>query len=159
MTWVKLVGQVPMYYYLKPSGSGYNYLDDDGKPMFPFGHGLSYTTFEYSDLVIPETVTKNGDTKISVTVKNTGTRKGDEVVQLYLHDVIASVARPIKELKAFKRVTLQPGESKQVELTLPYRSFGLWDQDLKFVVESGKFDVMIGRNAENMILKGQIKVE
>jgi beta-glucosidase len=125
--------------------------------MFPFGYGLSYTTFEYSNLIIPETVNKDGDTKIQVTVKNTGARKGDEVVQLYLHDEYASVARPMKELKAFKRVTLEPGESKQVELTLPYRSFGLWNQDMKFVVEPGTFEVMINKDAENTILKGKIQ--
>jgi beta-glucosidase len=159
VTWARHAGQLPIYYYIKPSGRGYSYLDDDGKPMFPFGYGLSYTTFEYSSLLIPEKVNKNGDTKVYVTVKNTGTYKGDEVVQLYLHDEVASVARPVKELKAFKRITLQPGESKQVELTLPYRSFGLWDKDLNFIVEPGDFDVMIGKNAESMILKGQIKVE
>ncbi|GHT44130.1 beta-glucosidase [Bacteroidia bacterium] len=159
VSWARHAGQLPIYYYVKPSGRGYRYLDDDGKPTFPFGYGLSYTTFEYSDLIIPEKVNKNGDTKVLVTVKNTGSRKGDEVVQLYLHDEYASVVRPVKELKAFKRITLEPGESKQVELTLPYRSFGLWDKDLKFVVEPGTFDVMIGKDAENTILEGQIEVE
>jgi beta-glucosidase len=127
--------------------------------MYPFGYGLSYTTFEYSNLIIPEKVTKDGDTKVLVTVKNTGSRKGDEVVQLYLHDEYASVSRPLKELKAVKRVTLDAGESKQVELILPYRSFGLWDKDLKFVFEPGNFDVMINKNAEDIILKGQITLE
>ncbi|GHT03785.1 beta-glucosidase [Bacteroidia bacterium] len=159
VSWARHAGQLPLYYYVKPSGRGYHYLDDDGKPMFPFGYGLSYTTFEYSDLVVPEKVNKNGDTKVLVTVKNTGSRKGDEVVQLYLHDEYASVVRPVKELKAFKRITLEPSESKQVELILPYRSFGLWDKDLKFVVEPGTFDVMIGKDAENTILKGQIEAE
>lgn len=157
VSWARHAGQLPVYYYFKPSGRGYSYLDDDGKPMFPFGYGLSYTTFEYSDLKIPENVNRNGDTKIYVTVKNTGTRKGDEVVQLYLHDEYASVARPIKELKAFKRITLEPGESRQVELTLPYRSFGLWDKDLNFVVEPGIFEILIGKDAENTLLKGKIK--
>ena len=159
VSWARHAGQLPIYYYFKPSGRGYKYLDDDGKPLFPFGYGLSYTTFEYSNLVIPQKANKNGDTQVSVTVKNTGSRRGDEVVQLYLHDEYASVARPAKELKAFKRITLEPGESRQVELTLPYRSFGLWDKDLKFVVEPGSFDVMIGKDAENMLLKGQIKVD
>jgi beta-glucosidase len=159
MSWVRHAGQIPYYYYIKPSGRIYRYMDDDGKPMFPFGYGLSYTTFEYSNLVIPEKVNKNGDTPVRVTVKNTGTRKGDEVVQLYLHDEYASVARPLKELKAFKRITLEPGESKQVELMLPYRSFGLWDKDLKFVVESGTCDVMIGKDAENVLLSGKIEAQ
>jgi beta-glucosidase len=159
VSWAKHAGQLPIYYYIKPSGRGYSYSDDDGKPLFPFGYGLSYTTFEYSNLSIPAKATKNGDTKIYVTVKNTGAYKGDEVVQLYLHDKVASVTRPLKELKAFKRVTLYPNETKQVELTLPYRSFGLWDKDLNFIVEPGDFEVMIGKNAENMILIGQINVD
>ncbi|MDR1758832.1 MAG: glycoside hydrolase family 3 C-terminal domain-containing protein [Bacteroidales bacterium] len=159
MTWARHAGQVPIYYYIKPSGRGYGYLDDDGKPLYPFGYGLSYTTFEYSDLVIPATVKPNTETKILVTVKNTGKVSGDEVVQLYVHDKEASVARPLKELKAFKRVTLAPGESKQVELTLPYRTFGLWNKDLKFVHEPGIYEIMIGRDAENMVLNGEINVE
>jgi beta-glucosidase len=159
VTWARHAGQIPLYYYIKPSGRGYRYLDDNGKPMFPFGFGLSYTTFEYSNLVIPEKVNRNGDTKILVTVKNTGTVKGDEVVQLYLRDELASVVRPVKELKAFKRITLEPGESRQIELSLPYRSFGLWDKDLKFVVEPGVFNVMIAKNAENTVLEGKITAE
>jgi beta-glucosidase len=159
LTWARHAGQIPTYYYIKPSGRGYRYLDDDGKPLFPFGFGLSYTTFEYSNLVIPEKVNKDGDTKVLVTVKNTGTRTGDEVVQLYLHDELASVSRPLKELKAFKRVTLNPGESRQVELSLPYRSFGLWNKDLKFVVEPGTFKIMIAKDAENTVLEGYVLVD
>jgi beta-glucosidase len=159
VSWVRHGGQLPFFYYLKPSGRGYDYLDDDGKPMYPFGYGLSYTTFEYSNLIVPKKVTKDGNTKISVTVKNTGTRKGDEVVQVYLYDQIASVVRPFKELKAFKRITLNPGESRQVEFSLPYRSFGLWDKKLKFIVEPGTFDVMIGKDAENVILKSEIEAD
>lgn len=159
VSWVRHAGQIPTYYYIKPSGRGYRYHDDDGKPLFPFGFGLSYTTFEYSNLVIPEKVNKDGATTVAVTVKNTGTRKGDEVVQLYLRDEIASVARPLKELKAFKRITLNPGESRRVELALPYRSFGLWDKDLNFVVEPGAFKVMIAKDAENTILEGSIIAE
>jgi beta-glucosidase len=159
VSWARHAGQLPIYYYFKPSGRGYRYLDDDGKPMFPFGFGLSYTTFEYSGLRIPEKVNKNGDAKVYVTVKNSGSRRGDEVVQLYLHDRWASVVRPSKELKAFKRITLDPGESREVELTLPYRSFGLWNKELKFVVESGAFDVLICKDAENILLEGEITVE
>jgi beta-glucosidase len=159
VSWARHAGQLPIYYYFKPSGRGYRYLDDDGKPMFPFGFGLSYTTFEYSGLRIPDRVNSEGDTKVYVTVKNSGSRRGDEVVQLYLHDRLASVARPSKELKAFKRITLDPGESREVELTLPRRSFGLWDRGLKFVVEPGAFDVLICRDAETVLLKGEITAE
>ncbi|MDR1339635.1 MAG: glycoside hydrolase family 3 C-terminal domain-containing protein, partial [Prevotellaceae bacterium] len=159
VTWARHAGQIPAYYYIKPTGRGYGYLDDDGKPMFPFGFGLSYTSFEYSNLVVPEKVNRDGDTKVLVTVKNTGTVKGDEVVQLYLHDELASVARPLKELKAFKRITLDAGESRQVELSLPYRSFGLWDKDLKFVVEPGAFKLMIAKDASKTLLESKITAE
>jgi beta-glucosidase len=159
VSWARHAGQIPLYYYIKPSGRGYRYLDDDGRALFPFGFGLSYTTFEYSDLAVPETVVKGGNTRIRVTVRNTGTRTGDEVVQLYLHDEYASVARPLKELKAFRRVTLAPGESRVVELDLPYRSFGLWNGSMQFAVEPGDFTVMIGRNADDVVLSAQIREE
>ncbi|MDR3268715.1 MAG: glycoside hydrolase family 3 C-terminal domain-containing protein [Tannerella sp.] len=159
VSWVRHAGQLPLYYYIKPSGRGYAYNDDDGKPLFPFGYGLSYTTFEYTDLILPEKVNRGEDVTVKVTVKNTGARKGDEVVQLYLRDEIASVTRPMKELKAFKRITLEPGESKLVELPLPYRSFGFRDKDLNFIVEPGVFQVWTGKDAENILLKGQMHVE
>ena len=113
MTWVKSIGQNPMYYSIKPSGRGYGYVENDGKPLFPFGYGLSYTTFEYENLQIPDTLQQDGTLRISVNVTNTGEREGDEVVQVYIHDVLASVARPMKELAAFKRVTLAAGETKK----------------------------------------------
>jgi len=153
-TWARHAGQLPIYYDIKPSGRGYEYNDDDGKPMFPFGFGLSYTTFEYSNLVLPSAVKKDGTAEIKFTLINTGKIKGDEVVQLYLHDELATVVRPIRELKAFSRVTLNPGESKEIVLTLPYRSFGLWNRDLKFGVEPGAFKVYIGRNAADTQLEG-----
>lgn len=159
ITWPKYAGQIPIYYCIKPSGRGYKYNDDDGKPLFPFGYGLSYTKFEYSDLVVPHKAVRNGDTEVKVTVKNTGKVKGDEVIQLYLHDELASVVRPLKELKAFKRITLEPGESKEVVLTLPYRSFGLWNKDMKFLVESGTFTVYVGKNASEMLLNGMLDVD
>jgi beta-glucosidase len=158
-TWPRHAGQIPIQYAFKPSGRGYQYSDDDGKPMFPFGYGLSYTTFEYSNLVLPDKVTKGDSAMVKLTVKNTGTRSGDEVVQLYLHDEYASVVRPLKELKAFKRISLKPGESKEVTLFLPYRSFGLWNRDLKFVVEPGAFKVYVGKDAENSYLEGLLHVE
>jgi beta-glucosidase len=159
VSWARHAGQIPLYYYIKPTGRGYKYLDDDGKPMFPFGFGLSYTSFEYSSLVVPEKVNRDGDTKVLVTVKNTGTVRGDEVVQLYLRDELASVVRPLKELKAFKRITLDAGESSQVELSLPYRSFGLWDRDMKFIVEPGVFNIMIAKDASKTVLEGKITAE
>jgi beta-glucosidase len=159
VTFPKHIGQVPLYYAIKPSGRGYSYNDDDGKPLFPFGYGLSYTTFKFTNPVFPKKVEKNGTAEIKVTVTNTGTRKGDEVIQLYLQDVLSSVVRPIKELKAFKRVTLEPGESKEVVLSLPYRSFGIYNKDLKFVVEPGKIKFLIANNAEDKGLQGETEVE
>ena len=158
ITWPRHAGQIPIYYSIKPSGRGYDYNDDDGKPMFPFGYGLSYTTFEYSNLVLPSEVKKDSTAEVKFTLKNTGKVKGDEVVQLYLHDDLATIVRPIRELKAFKRVTLEPGESRQVVLTLPYRSFGLWNKDLKFVVEPGEFKIYLGKNAADTQIKGVLNV-
>ena len=150
-SWVKCIGQNPMYYSIKPSGRNYSYVENDGKPLYPFGYGLSYTTFEYSNMQMPKELDKDNALKVKVTVKNTGKVAGDEVIQLYMHDEIASVGRPLKELVAFKRVTLNPGESKTVELEVPYRSFHMWDKDMNFVVEEGWFEVWLGKNAENVI--------
>jgi beta-glucosidase len=159
ISWAKYAGHLPLYYDLKPSGRGYQYLDDNGTPLFPFGYGLSYTTFEYSDLVVPPNVKENDTTEILVTVTNTGKVKGDEVVQLYIHDEWASVARPIKQLKDFQRVTLEAGESKQVSLKLPYRSLGLWNEKMQFVIEPGTFQIMIGKNAQEIVLEGIITAQ
>lgn len=157
-TWARHAGQLPIYYAIKPSGRGYAYNDDDGKPMFPFGFGLSYTSFEYSGLILPSRLEKNGTAEVKFTLKNTGKVRGDEVVQLYIHDEVASVVKPVRELKAFKRVTLNPGESKQVVLTLPYSSFGCWNRDLKFGVETGAFTIYIAKNATDTQLEGAINV-
>ena len=151
MSWVRNIGQNPTYYSIKPSGRGYGYVENDGKPLYPFGYGLSYTTFEYSDLQIPETLEKDAALHISVSVTNTGQMDGEEVVQVYMHDELASVARPMKQLAAFKRVSLAAGETKRVELEIPYRSFAMWDKDMNFRVEEGNFDVWLGKNAEERI--------
>jgi beta-glucosidase len=150
-SWVKCIGQNPMYYSIKPSGRNYSYVENDGKPLYPFGYGLSYTTFEYSNMQMPEKLDKDNALKVTVTVKNTGKVASDEVVQLYMHDEIASVGRPLKELVAFKRVTLNPGESKTIELEVPYRSFHMYDKDMNFVVEEGWFEVWLGKDAESVI--------
>ena len=159
VTWPKHVGQVPIYYSTKPSGRGYDYSDDDGKPEFPFGFGLTYTSFAYSDLQLPETLTKGDSLPVKLKVTNTGTRTGDEVIQVYLHDSTASVVQPIIELKAFKRITLTAGETREVSLILPYGSFGYWDKNLKFVITPGIFMVNIGEDAQHMVLQRQIKID
>ncbi len=113
------VGQIPVYYNRKPSSFN-EYINTDTQALFPFGHGLSYTEFSYSDLKItPSQVNSLEEVKISFKVKNTGSREGDEVVQLYIHDRVASVERPVKELKGFKRLTLQPGEEKRLFSLFP----------------------------------------
>ena len=158
-SWVKTIGQNPMYYSVKPSGRNYSYVENDGKPLYPFGYGLSYTTFKYSKFEMPEALDKDNALKLSVTVTNTGKVSGDEVVQVYMHDEIASVGRPLKELVAFKRVTLNPGESKRVEIEVPYRSFHMWDKDMKFRVEEGWFSVWLGKNAEQVIESKRVYVK
>jgi beta-glucosidase len=159
MSWSKSIGQNPMYYSIKPSGRGYGYVENNGKPLFPFGYGLSYTTFEYSDFQMAETLEKDDTLRVCLTVKNTGNVAGDEVVQIYMHDEIASVARPIQELVAFKRVALKPNESKRVELQIPYRSFALWDANMNFRVEEGFFELWAGRNAEEKVTGGRVFVK
>ena len=159
MSWAKNIGQNPMYYSIKPSGRGYGYVENDGKPLFPFGYGLSYTTFEYSDFEIPAELQDGDSLRVSVKVRNTGQVDGDEVVQLYIHDELASVARPMLELADFKRVFLQAGETKTVELAVPYRTFCLWDADMKFRMEEGWFEVWVGRNAEEKIAGGRVFVK
>ncbi len=158
MSWAKSIGQNPMYYSIKPSGRGYGYVENDGKPLFPFGYGLNYTTFEYSDFHAAESLAEGEPLKVGVTVTNTGSVEGDEVVQVYIHDELASVVRPMKELAAFKRVTLAPGESKVVEIEVPYRRFAMWDKDLKFGVEEGWFEVWLGKNSEERIDGGRVYV-
>jgi beta-glucosidase len=144
------VGQLPLTYNEKPSAHR-GYLFDSRDPLFPFGFGLSYTTFEIgapklSAVKIPRTASVT----VSVDVRNTGKVAGDEVVQLYLRDVVSSVTRPRKELKGFKRVTLAPGASTTVTFTLDPESFALWDKDMKRVVEPGEFQIMSGANSAEL---------
>ncbi|HEY5140853.1 MAG TPA: glycoside hydrolase family 3 C-terminal domain-containing protein, partial [Methylococcales bacterium] len=152
MTFPKTIGQVPLYYNFSPSGRGYAYHDMDEKPQFEFGFGLSYTTFEYSNARLssdkmPLKELKN-KVKVSVDVKNTGDREGDEVAQLYIRDAFSSVVQPLKALKGFKRIALKPGEIKTVTFELGKEELGLWNRDMKFVVEPGEFEVFIGSSCE-----------
>jgi len=150
-------GQLPLVYNHKPTGRGDDYVDLTGQPLFPFGYGLSYTSFEYSDLVIaPPTMRVTDSTTVRCTVRNTGTRAGDEVVQLYLHDELASVARPITELKGFKRVHLAPGEAREVAFAITPSMLALLDRDLAPVVEPGDVRVMIGASSKDIRLRGYL---
>ncbi|MHA7864426.1 beta-glucosidase BglX [Flagellimonas marinaquae] len=154
MTFPRSVGQVPIYYNhystgrpdLEPNVFWSHYSDEKNEPLFPFGYGLSYTTFDYSDLEID---TSDGENiKVSVTVTNTGKRYGEEVVQLYIHDKVASVTRPVKELKGFEKISLTPNNSKKVIFTLTNKELGFYNNDYEFVVEPGEFDVMVGTNSQ-----------
>jgi len=152
------VGQIPVYYNRKPSSFS-EYINTDTQALFPFGHGLSYTEFSYSDLKItPSQVNSLEEVKISFKVKNTGSRVGDEVVQLYIHDRVASVERPVKELKGFKRLTLQPGEEKEVIFTLFPEQLAFYDEFMRLIVEPGVFEVMIGSSSEDIRLSGEFEV-
>ena len=154
----RTVGQLPVYYDRKPT-SVRNYLFESRAPLFPFGFGLSYTTFTLSDLKLADaTIGPAGRTTASVTVTNTGTRAGDEVVQLYVHDVIASVTRPVKQLRGFKRVSLKPGESKVVTLPIGPEALWLIDRDMHRVVEPGDFDILVG-DSSNTTLKATLAVK
>ena len=148
------LGQVPIYYNHEPTGrpcnadSKYNSRHRDipsCAPLFEFGYGLSYTTFEVSNLQLSaSTVSRNGSLTASVSVTNTGSRKGDDVVQLYIHDPVASISQPVRRLRGFERVTLTPGETRRVTFTLDRSDFGFYDDRGKFVVEPGQIDVYAG---------------
>ena len=148
----RAVGQIPVYYDHKntgrPTGADKytsKYTDLPVTPLFPFGHGLSYTTFSYSDLRLnAPRITPLGTLRASITVTNTGTREGAEVVQLYVHDEVASVTRPVRALAGFRRVSLKPGEARTLDFQLTANELGLYNRDMKFVVEPGKFRVFVG---------------
>jgi beta-glucosidase len=141
------VGQLPLYYNRKPTARR-GYLFANKEPLFPFGFGLSYTTFAYSDLKInPARIGPADNARVSVTITNTGTRAGDEIVQLYIRDLVSSITRPIKELKDFKRISLLPGESKTVEFVITPDKLSFLDLNLKNIVEPGWFDIMVGTSS------------
>jgi len=150
------VGQIPIYYSRDntgrpPADSKFTsrYLDSPNTPLYPFGHGLSYTTFEYGDLVLSaDTIATGGSISVSAAVRNTGDVAGAEVVQLYIRDPVASVVRPVKELKGFTKVYLEPGEQQTVQFTLRPRELGFFDQDMLWVVEPGVFQVWVGWSSD-----------
>src|SRR5881398_1861853 len=165
VTFPRAVGQIPIYYNHKntgrPAGADKytsKYTDLPSSPLFPFGYGLSYTSFEYKDLkVSAPSVAAGGTLNVAVTVTNTGAREGTEVAQLYVHDEVASVTRPVRALAGFRRVSLRPGESRTLEFTLTPRELGLYDQRMKFVVEPGKFRVYVGGSSVGG-LEGEFEV-
>ena len=162
MSMPKTTGQAPLYYNHLNTGRpvadnasfakfASNALDVSNGALYPFGYGLSYTTFSYSDVTLSANeMAKNGSVTATVTVTNTGKRDADEVVQLYVHDLVASIARPVKELKGFERIHLAAGESKTVTFTIGADQLSFYNADLKKVVEPGDFDIMVGSNSRDV---------
>ena len=161
MTFPRSVGQVPIFYYEKNTGRPIylpsekyksKYLDSPNDPLYPFGYGLSYTTFRYSDLSISSPKMKKGMTiEATVTVTNTGKVTGEETVQLYVRDLVGSVTRPVKLLKGFQKVTIPPGESRKVTFTIDDEMLSFWRRDMTFGVEEGDFYVMVGGSSADLL--------
>ena len=160
VTMPRSVGQIPIYYNHLNTGRPNphwftkfttNYLDVPNDPLFPFGYGLSYTTFDYNDLTLSSTtMTADGNITASVTVTNTGAVEGTEVVQLYIRDMVGSIARPVQELKGFERISLKPGESRTVNFTVNADLLKFYNKDLNYVCEPGDFEVMVGPNSRDV---------
>ncbi len=127
--------------------------------MFPFGHGLSYTTFEYSNLRTPASIRVEEIWQVSVTIKNSGGKAGSEVVQLYIHDIQSSLKRPLKELKGFIKINLQPGEAQEVTFELNDRSLAFYDPvEQDWVVEPGEFEILVGSSSRDIRITGKVNV-
>lgn len=152
LSWPLSVGQIPIYYDHKNTGRPTSpdrwhtgYLDESKEPLFPFGYGLTYTTFKYSNLqVTTPSIDANGDLQVSAELQNTGSREATEVAQFYVHDRVAPTSRPVKELKGFSRVTLAPGQSKTIDFTVHAQDLGSYDPSMKWIVPLGTYDVWIG---------------
>ena len=167
----RTIGQVPIYYNHK-AGSGYKdiygnnpifsggYVDGDKTPLYPFGYGLSYTTFSMTGFKLEsETVpTAGGVIRLSVEVENTGAREGDEVVQLYARFEDAFVTRPVMQLVAFKRLTLAPGEKRTVAFSVPAAQLGYYNEEMEFGVEPGRLTLMAGRSSDEILWTGQVRL-
>ena len=146
--------QLPLVYNHKPTGRGDDYTNLTGQPLFPFGFGLSYTSFDYSELKLDKPIIKVGEsTTVKFKLKNTGTTTGDEIVQLYLRDELASVARPIKELKGFQRIALDPGAEREIQFTIDPEMLMMLDKNMNKVIEPGKFRIMIGSSSMDIRLR------
>ena len=160
-TFPQNVGQVPIYYAHKNTGRPLqgnwfqkfrsNYLDVSNEPLYPFGYGLSYTTFEYGELQLNKTeISRNDSITVSIGVTNTGTRDGAEVIQLYIRDLVGSVTRPVKELKDFKKMSFKAGEKKTIVFTVTAEDLSFYNTDLKWGSEPGDFTVFVGGNSRDV---------
>jgi beta-glucosidase len=151
------VGQIPLFYNYKNTGRPITevkwtskYLDVPNTPLLPFGYGLSYTSFEYSALSLStNSITKNETLTVSVDVKNTGKFAGEEVVQLYIRDLVGSVTRPVLELKGFEKISLEPGQTKTVQFKIGEEDLKFLDIDMNYVSETGVFEVFVGTNSQD----------
>lgn len=151
--------QLPLVYNHKPTGRGDDYYNLSGQPLFPFGFGLSYTSFAYSNIRLSkQRIQQNESVTVQATITNTGSRDGDEVVQLYIRDMLASVARPVQELKGFQRIHLRAGESKQVQFTITPAMLQMLDEKMHTVIEPGDFRIMIGASSRQLWLKETLSV-
>jgi beta-glucosidase len=145
------IGQLPAFYNYK-STARRGYLFGATEPLFPFGFGLSYTSFKFENLkLVKSTITVRESATVEIDVVNTGKYKGDEVVQLYVHDLVSSITRPIKELKGFKRITLAPGERRNVSFCLSPQHLAFYNKEMKRVVEPGEFEIMVGPNSVELM--------
>ncbi len=152
--------QLPLVYNHKPTGRGNDYNNLSGAPLFPFGYGLSYTEFEYGNFALSKSqIDRTDSTTLSFTVKNTGRRDGDEVVQLYIRDLLSSMARPVMELKGFQRIHLKAGESRQVTFNITPELLSMLNKELQAVVEPGDFRIMVGGSSRDLKLKGNLQVK
>jgi len=157
------VGQIPVFYNHKPSGGRSNiygdYVNEKVAPLYPFGYGLSYSKFEFSNLVISAKNASAGETiEITCKITNISNIKGDEVVQLYCRDVYASIPRPVKELKGFSRVTLEPGQTKNITFKLPVNMIAFYDIDFDLVIEPGTIEVMVGSSSDDIRLHSSFEI-
>lgn len=149
-----------MVYNHKPTGRGDDYHNLSGQPLFPFGFGLSYTNFNYTDIKLDKTVIRTNETvKLQFTLTNSGTKDGEEVAQLYIRDLLSSVARPVLELKGFQRVFLKAGESKRLSFDIEPELLEMLDAQLKRKVESGVFRLMVGSSSRDLWLKTDLEVK
>jgi beta-glucosidase len=159
ITFTKRTGMLPYTYDIKPTGRSYDYTDARGSlEQFSFGHGLSYTKFTYESLRVAKSAKKGFPLRVSCRIQNTGRRAGDEVVQLYVRDRVASLSRPLKELKGFKRIHLKAGEMARVEFKLTKRDLSFLAHNLKMVFEPGDFDIMIGSSSSDIRLQRKVKM-
>jgi beta-glucosidase len=149
ITFPKSAGQIPMFYNHKPTAQFMDYISQDINPLFHFGHGLSYTQFKYGvPCLKKKTIRKGESAMVSVEVTNTGKVAGDEIVQMYIRDVVSSVTRPVLELKGFMRISLKPKEKKKVVFDIGLDELAFHNIDMKYVVEPGKFEIMTGGSSK-----------